>query len=181
MDRRGRFIYAGSLAMTIGSGLRIGYLILPHDLVQPAIEAVSLLEHAWPIEGMGAPWLDQAVLTDFIDSGGYDKHLRTLRRACMQRRDAVVAGLAKHFGAPDLLGMASGTHLAWRIPQHLPDAAACEARSRAVGIAVHTLKFRTISGAETLPGWERHLLLGFAALKPAVIATMLNRFAASLR
>jgi GntR family transcriptional regulator/MocR family aminotransferase len=181
MDRHGRFIYAGSFAMTIGPGLRIGYLILPHHLVQPALEAVSLLEHAWPIQGMGAPWLDQAVLTDFIDSGGYDKHLRTLRRAYMQRRDAVVAGLARHFGAPDLVGMASGTHLAWRIPRHLPDAAACEARARAMGIAVHTLKFRTISGAETLPGWERHLLLGFAALKPAVIATMLDRFAASLR
>jgi GntR family transcriptional regulator/MocR family aminotransferase len=181
MDRRGRFIYAGSFAMTIGPGLRIGYLILPHHLVQPALEAVSLLEHAWPIQGMGAPWLDQAVLTDFIDSGGYDKHLRTLRRACMQRRDAVVAGLARHFGAPDLLGMASGTHLAWRIPRHLPDAAACEARARTVGIAVHTLKSRTISGAETLPGWERYLLLGFAALKPAIIATMLDRFAASLR
>ncbi len=45
-----------------------------------------------------------------------------------------------------------------------------------MGIAIHTLRFRTISGAETLPDWERRLLLGFAALKPAVIATMLDRF-----
>jgi hypothetical protein len=45
---------------------------------------------------------------------------------------------------------------------------------------VHTLRFKTISGAESLPGWERHLLLGFAALKPATIAAMLDRFAASL-
>jgi GntR family transcriptional regulator/MocR family aminotransferase len=99
----------------------------------------------------------------------------------MQRREAVVAGLARHFGAPDLLGMASVTHLAWRIPPHLPDAAECEESARATGIAVHTLRFRTITGAEALPGWERHLLLGFAALKPAVIATMIDRFAASLR
>ncbi len=180
MDQQGRFIYAGSFAMTIGPGLRIGYLILPHDLVQPALNAVALLEHAWPIQGMGAPWLDQAVLTDFIDSGGYDKHLRTLRRAYRERRNAVVAGLTRHFGTPELLGMGCGTHLVWRIPRHLPDAAECEMRARAVGIAVHTLKFRTIANAKNLPNWERHLLLGFAALKPAVIATMLDRFAASL-
>jgi GntR family transcriptional regulator/MocR family aminotransferase len=181
MDREGRFIYAGSFAMTIGPGLRIGYLVLPPDLVERAIEASVLLDYAYPCQGQGVPWLEQAVLTDFIESGGYDKHLRRLRRAYLERRDQLVASLAQHFGAPDLLGMASGTHVIWRMPDHLPDALECEARARAAGIAVYTLRSKTIAGAESLQGWDRNLLLGFASLKVPAIAAGINRLARSLQ
>jgi GntR family transcriptional regulator / MocR family aminotransferase len=181
MDRAGRFIYAGSFAMTIGPGLRIGYLVLPPDLVERAIEATVLLDYAYPCQGQGVPWLEQAVLTDFIESGGYDKHLRRLRRAYLERRDHLAATLAQHFADLDLLGMSSGTHVIWRMPNRLAGALECEARARAAGIAVYTLKFKTISGAESLPGWDRYLLLGFAALKVPAIGAAINRLARSLQ
>jgi len=181
MDRKGRFIYAGSFAMTIGPGLRIGYLVLPPELVERAIEATVLLDYAYPCQGQGVPWLEQAVLTDFIESGGYDKHLRRLRRAYLERRDHLASTLKQHFGYLDLLGMTSGTHVIWRMPNRLPNALECESRARAAGVAVYTLKFKTIAGAESLPGWDRHLLLGFASLKVPAIAAATNRLARSLQ
>lgn len=181
LDRRGRFIYAGSFAMTIGPGLRIGYLVLPPALVETAVATVSLLDHAFPCQGQSVPWLEQAVLTDFIDSGGYDKHLRRLRKVYMERRDLIAAALARHFGPPVLFGMASGTHLVWRLPPGLPDAVTCEARARASGISVYTLTFRTIAGAETLPDWDRYLLLGFASLPAASIGPAVDALARAVR
>lgn len=180
LDRDGRFIYAGSFAMTIGPGLRIGYLILPHRLVEPAVEAVSLLDHGWPRQELGAPWLDQAVLTDFIESGGYEKHLRRLRRAYMERRDLIVAGLTRYFGPSDFLGVSCGTHLIWRIPNHLPDAQECAARAAAAGVSVYTLRFSTISGAESFAAWDRYLLLGFAAFKASAIPKAIECFASAI-
>lgn len=58
LDRHGHFIYAGSFALTIGPGLRIGYPLVPPTLVDKALEAVRLLDHAYPCQLQGAPWLD---------------------------------------------------------------------------------------------------------------------------
>ena len=106
LDTNQRFIYAGSFALTIGPGLRLGYLVVPPTLVEKALEALRLLDHAYPCQTQGgAPWLDQAVLCDFIEfrwlrqaiaataqsiqpragqSGGQDTQRR---RACRHRRN----------------------------------------------------------------------------------------------
>jgi DNA-binding transcriptional MocR family regulator/nucleotide-binding universal stress UspA family protein len=122
LDRNGRFIYTASFALTIGPGLRIGFLVLPPNLVDRALEALRLLDHAYPCQTQGAPWLDQAVLCDFLESGGYEKHLRRLRKTYMARRDTLVQALERAFGDCALTGTTSGTHLIWRLPDHLPDA-----------------------------------------------------------
>jgi len=180
LDRHDRFIYAGSFALTIGPGLRIGYLVVPPTLVKPALEALRLLDHAYPCQTQGAPWLDQAVLCDFLDSGGYDKQLRRLRKAYMARRDALVQSLQQHFGACDLLGMSSGTHLIWRLPVHMPSALECQSLARTVGVTVNTMQLETITGPEFLPDWERYLLLGYADLQPETIRTAIERLAGVL-
>jgi GntR family transcriptional regulator/MocR family aminotransferase len=180
LDRHGRFIYAGSFALTIGPGLRIGYLVVPPTLVEPALEALRLLDHAYPCQTQGAPWLDQAVLCDFVDSGGYDKQLRRLRKAYMERREALVQSLQQHFGSCDLLGLSSGTHLIWRLPAHMHDASKCQVLARTVGVTVNTMQLETITGSEFLPDWDRYLLLGYADLQPDTIRTAIERLAGVL-
>jgi len=180
LDRHGRFIYAGSFALTIGPGLRIGYLVVPPTLVEQALEALRLLDHAYPCQTQGAPWLDQAVLCDFLDSGGYDKQLRRLRKAYMERRDALVQSLQQHFGSCDLLGTSSGTHLIWRLPAHMHDAPKCQALARTVGVTVNTMQLETVTGSEFLPDWNRYLLLGYADLQPETIRTAMERLAGVL-
>lgn len=177
LDRRDRFIYAGSFALTIGPGLRIGYLVVPPTLVAHALKALRLLDHAYPCQTQGAPWLDQAVLSDFLDSGGYDKQLRRLRKVYMERRDVLVQSLQDNFGECDLTGLSSGTHLIWCLPAHLPDAPTFQATARSVGVTVNTLQHETITGPEFLSGWDRNLLLGYADLQPEKIRKAVERMA----
>lgn len=177
LDQRGRFIYSAAFALTIGPGLRIGFLVLPPKLVDQALTALRLLDHAYPCQSQGAPWLDQAVLCDFLESGGYEKHLRRLRKTYMARRDALVRALERFFGPCDLSGTTSGTHLIWRLPAHLPDAQTCQALARSVGIVVNTMMLETVTGPEFLPDWNRYILLGYADLPEHVIETAVERLA----
>ncbi len=181
LDRNNRSIHAGSFALTIGPGLRLGYLVVPPTLVGKALEALRLLDHAYPCQTQGgASWLDQAVLCDFIDSGGYDRQLRRLRKAYMERRDALVQALHVHFGGCHLLGTSSGTHLIWRLAPHMPDALTCQALALKAGIVINTLQQETITGPEFLADWDRFLLLGYADLKPDTIRIAVKRLAEAL-
>ncbi len=177
LDQRGRFIYSAAFALTIGPGLRIGFLVLPPKLVDPALEALRLLDHAYPCQSQGAPWLDQAVLCDFLESGGYEKHLRRLRKTYMARRDTLVQALQRFFEPCDLSGTTSGTHLILRLPAHLPDAQTCQALARSVGIKVNTMMLETVTGPEFLPDWNRYILLGYADLPEHVIKGAVERLA----
>lgn len=177
LDQRGRFIYSAAFALTIGPGLRIGFLVLPPKLVDPALEALRLLDHAYPCQSQGAPWLDQAVLCDFLESGGYEKHLRRLRKTYMARRDALVRALQHFFGPCDLSGTTSGTHLILRLPAHLPDAQTCQALARSVGIKINTMMLETVTGPEFLPDFNRYILLGYADLPERVIQSAVERLA----
>ena len=177
LDTRGRFIYSAAFALTIGPGLRIGFLVLPPRLVDPALEALRLLDHAYPCQSQGAPWLDQAVLCDFLESGGYEKHLRRLRKTYMARRDTLMDALQQQFGPCDLSGTTSGTHLIWRLPDHLPDAQTCQALARSVGVTVNTMQLETVTGPEFLPDWTRYILLGYADLPEPVIERAVARLA----
>ena len=184
IDHEGRFIYTGSFAMTIGSGLRIGYIVLPSNMVDRAKRAVRLIDYGFPCHG--APWLDQTVLADFIESGGYDKHLRVLRRNYLERRDCLISGLRQYFGDVDLRGISSGTHLTWRLPEQFANATQCTARARASGVAVYTLKTSALDGtdcivdADYLGDWDRYLLLGFASMRSSVIEAAVGRLAGAI-
>ena len=177
LDRHGRFIYAGSFALTIGPGLRIGYLVMPPALVARALDALRLLDHAYPCQTQGAPWLDQAVMNDFLDSGGYDKQLRRLRKTYLERRDTLIQSLRDHFGECELTATSSGTHLNWCLPAHMPDAKTCQTIARSAGITVNTLQHETIIGPEFLPDGDRYLLLGYADLQPKTIRNAVERLA----
>lgn len=183
-DRTGRFIYTGSFSMTIGPGLRIGYMVLPPHLVDPAKRALKLLDYGFPCHG--APWLDQAVLTDFIESGGYSKHLRVLRRNYLERRDCLIDALRKNFGDVDLRGIASGTHLTWRLSDDFANADECTDRARTQGVAVYTLTTSTLDGtdcivdADHLLDWDRYLLLGFGSMRVSAIPEAVARIARAI-
>jgi len=175
IDRYDRVIYAGSFATSIGPGLRIGYLILPRNWVQPAIEALSLLDFGLPCYGV--PWLEQAVLTDFIESGGFSAHLRRVRRLYMERRDQLVASIRRYFPSADLRGFESGTHLAWHLPSEFPSALELQRLYREHGIGVYTLRDSTVADAEYLDTWAQFLLLGFASQRAEKIDEGIQRIA----
>ena len=106
LDNNECVIYLGSFSKTLGPGLRLGYMVLPPNLVDGAISCKKLLDY-------GMPWLDQAVLADFISSGSYDNYLKRLRSLYRNRRDRLIKELTDKLGEVELRGTECGTHLVW--------------------------------------------------------------------
>ncbi|HEU4830465.1 MAG TPA: PLP-dependent aminotransferase family protein [Gemmatimonadales bacterium] len=78
LDRHGVVLFAGSFSKVLFPSLRIGYLVVPPDLVDCIVAAKSVV-------GQHAPLLDQAVLTDFITEGHFGRHVRRMREVYAER------------------------------------------------------------------------------------------------
>jgi GntR family transcriptional regulator / MocR family aminotransferase len=178
LDKHGRVVYVGSFAASIGPGLRVGYMVLPPHLVQPAVQAASLLDHGFPCTGV--PWLEQAVLNDFIENGAFEKHLRKIRKTYMSRRDCLIASLQKHIGSAHVNPVHCGTHLVWELPPEFPSAYKLQAMMLERQIGVYTLRDQNIADAEYLENFDRYLLIGFASIAEPAIEEGISRLAKAL-
>src|SRR5207253_9971608 len=72
LDQDGRVIYLGTFSKTLFPALRLGYAVVPADLVRPFTAARSVLD-------VHSPVLEQAVLAEFITAGYFERHLRRMR------------------------------------------------------------------------------------------------------
>jgi hypothetical protein len=69
LDEPRKVIYIGSFSKTLFPGLRIGYVVLPPELVDSFAALKSIVDDFSPL-------IDQATLATFIESGAFYSHLR---------------------------------------------------------------------------------------------------------
>lgn len=174
LDRGERVIYMGTFSKCLGAGLRLGYVVLPPALVGAARHFKTLMNN-------GQPWLEQAALADFMTSGGYERHLRRIRKHYLSRRNALLGALQKHFGASDVVGSEAGMHLVWRLPDQLPPASVIEARGLEIGVGVYTLTTGAAIHFGDENDYERFLVLGFSSLNEKEIDAGIERLAQALK
>jgi GntR family transcriptional regulator/MocR family aminotransferase len=173
LDPYGCVIYMGTVSKSIGAGLRLGYVVVPAELVEPAKTVKALLDS-------GNPWLDQAVLADFISSGGYAKHLRQIRRMYLRRRDCLIAALKLHFGEVELSGLDGGMHIVWHLPLDFPTAAELQAIAQEVGVGIYTLERGGAYDYGYKEHSERTLILGYSSVPEPQIREAVARVAQAL-
>jgi GntR family transcriptional regulator/MocR family aminotransferase len=158
-----RVIYIGSFSKSIGPGIRIGYLVLPPRLARAARAMKSIMSN-------GQPWLEQAVLAEFISTGAFERHLGRIKRHYMRRRDALVEALKRIAPGSAFNGINGGMHLAWRLPEHLPEAETVREACARESIGLYSLSgspcFTTRFANEQL----NVLFCGYSALTPHLIA-----------
>ena len=152
LDRTGRVVYAGTFSKSLLPGLRIGFVVLPPDLVGAFIAAKSLWDG-------GTSLLDQAALAHFLRSGEYERHIRRLRRIYHQRRDVLISALEEAFGNRVEVGAREGgLNVLVRLRIGMTGAELC-ARAEKAGIGL-----RSADRYYARPPEESTLLMGFAGM-----------------
>jgi DNA-binding transcriptional MocR family regulator len=105
LDRRGDTIYCSSFSKTVAPGYRIGW-IAPGRRIQKVLErkhAVTLC----------SPALTQIALAEFLSSGGYDGHLRRIRRAFQHNIAQMTRAIEKTFPAGTKVTRPAGGFVLW--------------------------------------------------------------------
>jgi GntR family transcriptional regulator / MocR family aminotransferase len=120
-----RVIYVGTFTKTLFASLRLAYVALPADLVEPVVTARAAQDR-FP------PRFMQDAVADLLADGTFTAHVRRVRRHYRKARDVLVetlrqsAGDALAFDVPE-----QGLHLLARLPDGLPDEAASRIRQSA--------------------------------------------------
>jgi GntR family transcriptional regulator/MocR family aminotransferase len=105
LDANARVIYIGTFSKVLFPSLRIGYLVIPPDLVE-RFAAVRIAMDIFP------PYLYQEVLTDFMNQGHFGRHIRRMRQLYGERRTVLIESIREEFGdALEVHGAEAGMHL----------------------------------------------------------------------
>ena len=73
MDTKNRVIYINTFSKSLSPSMRVGYMILPPQLMEKYNETVGRFSCSVPV-------LDQYILAEFISSGNFERHLNRVRR-----------------------------------------------------------------------------------------------------
>ena len=125
-DRHGLVMLCGSFSKTLAPGYRVGY-------VAPGRyrDTVERLKFA---QTVATPTLAQMAIADFLENGGYERHLRRLRRALAEQVARVSESIAEHFPRGTRISRPRGGFLLWvEMP---PGKSALELHDRALARGV---------------------------------------------
>jgi GntR family transcriptional regulator / MocR family aminotransferase len=165
LDTDDRVIYIGTFSKVLFPALRMGYLVLPKDLV-PAFRVVRDAVDIFP------PVLYQRALTDFIRDGSFARHIRKMRALYAVRRERMVDAIGRHFGSDvEIASAAAGLHLVVLLPRNIDDRSAA-ARATAAGVACTALSVCCLS-----PPQRGGLILGYGGVAAGGIDESVRRLA----
>jgi GntR family transcriptional regulator/MocR family aminotransferase len=150
MDQNGRVLYLGTFSKVMYPGIRLGYLVVPPNLVESFKSGLYELQRPGQV-------VIQAALADFIEEGHFASHIRRLRQIYGERRRLLQAALAPIAAVGARLSTVdSGLHLVVEFDSICDDVRVAELAS-AQGLRVYPLSHYCM-GEST----EKGLIIGYA-------------------
>lgn len=165
MDNHGRVLYTGTFSKVLFPALRLGYLVVPPNLVKPMTKMRTVSDRCPPRVG-------QMILTDFITEGHFEEHIRQMRTLYAARQAALLDAIEHELSSfIDINPSNAGLHLVGRLPEGVDDRTVSN-RLAEEGIIALPLSFYAERPLE-----RGGLLLGYAALSEDEIRRNVRRMA----
>jgi GntR family transcriptional regulator / MocR family aminotransferase len=115
LDTDLRVIYIGTFSKVLFASLRLGYIVIPPDMVE-RFTAVRFAMDIFP------SYLYQEALTDFMRDGHFGRHIRRTRTLYNERRKVLVESLQEAFGKRlSVYGSEAGMHMTVTLPEGIHD------------------------------------------------------------
>lgn len=171
LDRSDRTIYVGTFSKSLFPGIRLGYMVLPPELVRPMTTARTLMDGH-------SNYLSQLTLAKFINGGFFATHIRAVRKLYDERRSVIATEIDKQLrGIAHATLPPGGLQLPCFLAEDFP---LSESETidllRAKGLKLTGLS-QFYQNAPAPQGW----LLGFASLTPAEIRSGIRKIASTLK
>jgi GntR family transcriptional regulator/MocR family aminotransferase len=169
LDRRGRVIYAGTFSKVLFPGLRLGYLVIPDELVELLRKLLFSLY-------LDAPRLVPAIVTEFMTAGHFARHIRRMRQVYAERRAALSTALAHRL--EDVMRIelqAGGMHLIGWLKSPVKDVHLAQ-RAQTDGLSVSALSTWRIRSQG-----EQALLLSFTNIPVHAARAASERLARAIK
>lgn len=144
--------YAGTASKTLAPALRIAWLALPSQLVEP-VRALKTRG------GLHAPLFEQLTLAELIRTGAYDQHVRRCRATYRQRRAKLVEALTATPHRLHPAGISAGLHLTVWLDRNGPDEREVLARAWERSVELDGLAAHWVGPEQHPPG----VVIGYAA------------------
>src|SRR5882762_5364038 len=169
LDRAGVVIFGGSFSAVMFPAMRLGYLVVPSEMVDVFAAAQSVSTHHPPLLG-------QAVLCDFITEGHFARHIRRMREVYAERLGVLLKGAReKLMGLVEISNVEAGLQtIGWlRDGVSAEQVAAAAAKKDVEVIPLQRYAFGRVPG--------NGIVLGFAAVEPRELRRGVEELASVLR
>lgn len=173
LDEDGRVIYLATLTKVMFPTLRLGFMVIPKDLLK------GFLDIRNATETFSTSVLHQMAMTDFIQEGHFSRHIKKMRALYMEARYSLAAAIATRTeDLLELVGDEAGLQLMTLLP---PGADDVEIAAKFPKMSV-TLD--AMSQCYTSPPRRGGLMIGYANLSlkeiPAIVDALSALIHASL-
>lgn len=157
LDNTSRVIYIGTFSKVLFPSLRVGYLVIPPDLVDRFVA----MRHAMDVSPAQHY---QAALADFIVEGHFSRHIRRMRTLYGERRHKLVESIHRELGSSvQVVGADGGMYLSVLLAKGFDD------REISVRAARENLWLWPLSPAYVTKLGPQGFILGFGSITAAEI------------
>jgi GntR family transcriptional regulator/MocR family aminotransferase len=166
LDEGDRVIYAGTFTKALFGALRLGYMVVPAVLRDDFVMAKYFND-------ISSSGIEQTALANFMEDGGFERHLRFARQELQARREALIDGLRRYAGdRVDIVDTPAGMHVVvWLRNYDYGSAHALIALAHRRGLGLHPVEAHYLK-----PPPRPGLILGYCGLSPGALREAMQLF-----
>jgi GntR family transcriptional regulator / MocR family aminotransferase len=169
LQKADRLFYLGSFSKSLLPAIRLGYLVVPKELIAPFSTALSVTTRPNSM-------LEQMALHEFISTGQFATHVRRMRHLYAERQPVLLKQLKRLLGdVLDVEPTSTGTHLTAYFKVDIDDVKYCE-QALARGISLRPLSIHYVDEPK-----RNGLIIGFASAAVPRIISAVERLAEMTR